>query len=664
MIVAQLLDRDRGMKEPPFLRRVRLLARRYTLWMRLLWSKGLAPGEQGLVITHAEIDRILEGRQALSEAEAAFYRGNDEARALTTAIADCEPDPKWDTLVRGFRLSGYESDLLMLCAAVELDPWLRRVYGYLHDDATMCHASQWLARALFEWPDEVRLGPDCPMAQWLLVRPGENATSPWTVDPFVIRWLHDPQAADPAMGSTVTIPSADALCLYPNELAAIERAVRSVKCDGVPLEIEIVGGAGSGKRTLAAQLCSRIREDIVAVDANGPSPREHAVRAARLARLRNAVLYWHGGESNFASVPEAAPLTLFGVQATGPAAQAGSIRRGFRLPPLTAEDRRVLWSSLAGGVAPAVIADWDLTAGEVAQAATALSGGPEAVFDTCVRLVRSEPGELFAPLPCPYQWADLVLQDNVRKHLEELENHARLRQAVLDDWGFRSLTPLGQGVSALFAGPSGTGKTMAAQVIARSLGMELYRVDLAGVINKYIGETEKRLKQVFASCERANVMLFFDEADALFGQRMQVKDAHDRFANIEIDYLLQRMEQFNGIAVLATNRKADIDRAFLRRLRFIIDFVPPGPAERYALWRKSLPERTPVGLPLAENIDWHLLAAKLNLTGADIKSAALGAAFLARQEGSTIQMKHVRGAVAREMTKQGQLLRDGELENR
>ena len=166
---------------------------------------------------------------------------------------------------------------------------------------------------------------------------------------------------------------------------------------------------------------------------------------------------------------------------------------------------------------------------------------------------------------------------------------------MLDDWGFARLTPLGRGMTALFAGPSGTGKTMAAQVLARSLGLELYRVDLAGVVNKYIGETEKHLRAVFDACERAPVLLFFDEADALFGRRTQVSDAHDRFANIEIDYLLQRMEQFDGVAVLATNRKGDLDTAFVRRLRFTIDFAPPTIAERERLWRLALedaPTRT------------------------------------------------------------------------
>jgi SpoVK/Ycf46/Vps4 family AAA+-type ATPase len=261
------------------------------------------------------------------------------------------------------------------------------------------------------------------------------------------------------------------------------------------------------------------------------------------------------------------------------------------------------------------------------------------------------------PLPCPYRWDDIVLTNHVHQHLMELEQQARLRQGVYEEWGFGRLCPMGQGITAMFAGPSGTGKTMAAQVIARSLDMELYRIDLAGVVNKYIGETEKRLKQVFDACERANVLLFFDEADALFGQRTQVKDAHDRYANIQIDYLLQRMEQFNGLAILATNRKGDLDKAFLRRIRFIVDFMQPGVTERLALWKLALLAQSPAGEELLDEIDWPLLAEKLTMSGANIKSAALSAAFLARAEGTRITMAHILHAAQREMTKHGVALR-------
>jgi SpoVK/Ycf46/Vps4 family AAA+-type ATPase len=192
--------------------------------------------------------------------------------------------------------------------------------------------------------------------------------------------------------------------------------------------------------------------------------------------------------------------------------------------------------------------------------------------------------------------------------------------------------------------------------------MKLYRVDLAGVMNKYIGETEKRLKQVFDACERSNVLLFFDEADALFGQRTQVKDAHDRFANIEIDYLLQRMEQFNGVAILATNRKGDLDKAFVRRIRFMLDFQQPGPIERLAMWRRALQPSSPSGEQLLGNVDLELLAERLNMTGSDITSAALGAAFLARAEGTHITTNHILHAARREMTKHGQVLRSGDWE--
>jgi SpoVK/Ycf46/Vps4 family AAA+-type ATPase len=185
-------------------------------------------------------------------------------------------------------------------------------------------------------------------------------------------------------------------------------------------------------------------------------------------------------------------------------------------------------------------------------------------------------------------------------------------------------------------------------------------------VSKYIGETEKNLRLVFDACERANVLLFFDEADALFGQRTQVKDAHDRFANIEIDYLLQRMEQFDGIAILATNRRGDLDTAFVRRIRFIIDFLPPGVPERRRLWTLALPAQAPDGREMLDSIDWDALAQRLDLTGADIKSAALGAAFLARSEGAgtRIAMHHVLHAARRELTKRGVVVRAGELEGK
>jgi SpoVK/Ycf46/Vps4 family AAA+-type ATPase len=264
---------------------------------------------------------------------------------------------------------------------------------------------------------------------------------------------------------------------------------------------------------------------------------------------------------------------------------------------------------------------------------------------------------LLLRLPLPYKHDELILGESVQEQLDEFEAQVRLRWDVYEDWGFERLCPNGRGIVALFAGPTGTGKTMAAQVLARKLGLELYRLDPAQVVNKYIGETEKRLKTVFDECDRAHFLLLIDECEGMFGQRFNSKDAHDRYANLEIDYLLQRLERFEGVAVLATNRKSDLDSAFLRRIRFVIDFLHPGPTERHKLWMNAIPEKSPSGADLRGDIDWDLLSEKVSLTGAEIKLAALNSAFLAYTQKQKIGMPHLLTAIRREFAKKGQTLR-------
>jgi SpoVK/Ycf46/Vps4 family AAA+-type ATPase len=309
------------------------------------------------------------------------------------------------------------------------------------------------------------------------------------------------------------------------------------------------------------------------------------------------------------------------------------------------------------------VAEWGLRPGEIEVAARTLPAGPGAVADVVRSMLATGIDDLLTRLPPGPTWDDLVLPPDTRAHLRELEAQVRYKDDVLDGWNLARLTPLGRGTTALFSGPSGTGKTMTAQVLAASLGLDCLRVDLAGVVSKYIGETEKQLRKVFEACERSPSLLFFDEADALFGKRTTVVDAHDRFANIEIDYVLQAMEQFNGLAVLATNRKGDLDPAFTRRLRFVVNFVPPGPAERQALWRACFDGAVDAeGRPLTEGIDIPHLAEKLDLTGAQIKSAALAAAFMARDAGTPITMDEVIAAAGREIEKLGKVVRAGQLE--
>ncbi|HMD96330.1 MAG TPA: ATP-binding protein [Terriglobia bacterium] len=679
------------------LNRVRLRARRRFLWMRSVWGNQPAPAP-AFAISEAEVERLLEDPAPAAAREEAFYASDAEARQLSEQInaADQEfgRDETWNWLRRQFGLSDAEVDLLATALAVETDPPIRRVFGYLQDDATAGFATPWLAARLFGWPSRTSFGPDSALLRWRLARPVDGlnnpwaVTAPWVADPHMILWLTTGPCMDPALGTVVQFfpaaESRESACLYPDELAAmlgfLERVhqrtmERTSFAARVPVEVELVGPKGAGKRTLAAQFAATLGSDLLAVDAgallgaDAPADLavERAARAVRMARLTGAALYWyntdHSNPRALRAVGAFSDFALIGASTPGaPGVIADAVRRSFALPGLTRAARISLWKNLSEEAVPPQVAEWTLAPGEVVNASHVVAAGSDAVAQACQQDLHLEASELFAPLVCPFTWDDMVLPSTLRQHLAELEQQVRLRWLVYEEWGFGRLCPLDRGITAMFAGPSGTGKTMAAQVMARSLGMRLYRVDLAGVMNKYIGETEKRLKQVFDSCERANALLFFDEADALFGQRTQVKDAHDRFANIEIDYLLQRIEQFEGVAILATNRKNDLDKAFVRRIRFIIEFMHPGPSERLALWRRVLPVRSPQGEELLDGIHWEFLAEKLALTGAEITAAALGAAFLASADGTRIGMRHVLHAARREMTKQGLVLRAGDWE--
>jgi SpoVK/Ycf46/Vps4 family AAA+-type ATPase len=251
-------------------------------------------------------------------------------------------------------------------------------------------------------------------------------------------------------------------------------------------------------------------------------------------------------------------------------------------------------------------------------------------------------------------WDDLVLPDTVAAQLVELAGQCTSRAVVYERWGFGAKLTRGRGLTALFAGPSGTGKTLAAEVLASELDLAMYRIDLAGVVSKYIGETEKNLRRVFNAAEGGGAILFFDEADALFGKRSEVRDSHDRYANIEVDYLLQRMEEYRGLAILATNRKSHIDQAFLRRLRFVIDFPLPSEELRMRIWRRAFPPDAPI-----EGVDWDVLA-RLEISGASIKSIALYAAFLAAGDGGVIGMEQLVRAAVREYSKIDRLVQPAE----
>jgi len=307
----------------------------------------------------------------------------------------------------------------------------------------------------------------------------------------------------------------------------------------------------------------------------------------------------------------------------------------------------------------------DQIIGAILSAAPGVQGGVirrERLIDSCRRQAAHNLEALATKAERPYSWDDIVLSSKTRLALQDVVAHMRRQEAVYADWDYAGKIP-GRGLHALFAGPSGTGKTMAASVIANELGLELYRIDLARIVSKYIGETEKNLSRIFDEARASNAILFFDEADALFGKRSEVKDARDRYANIEVAYLLQKMEDYEGMTILATNLDANIDDAFVRRLHFIVYFSPPHKHERKAVWKKAFPAKAPLG-----NVDFDWLGRKMEMTPAMVQNVAYHAAVFALEDAdgdaanASIEMKHIMKASFNEHEKEGRPFLEGAMQ--
>jgi len=628
----------------------RLRAQRLAQWMERLWQSGQASPDQGPAIGPAEVARLLAG-PATREAEDAFHA--EHAVALSAQVAAAEAalaaDPGWGAIQHRFGLTLEEAELLALALALELDPGLARVVAYLHDDGRLTLPTPWLSARLAGREPMPFAGAN--LRRWLLAAAGEGVapdrlTTPWQADPALAAAVASLVWADPALdGAAARIEPAAAPVLHADALAQLAELAD-------PRDAELVGPPGIGRQTLAAQHAALQGAPLLAVDLRiltdgGATPAESVIRTLRQATMTGALAYFRNAEA--AQESDWVRARTLGVPYLRGVRHPTGEAQPIVLAPLPIDARLALWRHACAAPPPEGLIVQRLTPAEITRAA--------ATGRIVKERGRRPDHALLASLPTPYAWEDLVLPADITAQLRAFETQVRLRWPVYEEWGFSRLTHLGAGISALFGGPSGTGKTMAAQVMARSLGLDLLRVDLAGVVNKYIGETEKKLREVFDACEDCGALLFFDEADALFGNRTQVKDAHDRFANIEIDYLLQRIERFDGVAILATNRRQDLDPAFVRRLRFVIEFLPPRTDERLALWERALSPQAPNGESIRGEIDFCYLSERLIMTGAEIKSTALGAAFLARAEGSRIGMRHIFTAAQREMAKQGQRLR-------
>jgi hypothetical protein len=338
-------------------------------------------------------------------------------------------------------------------------------------------------------------------------------------------------------------------------------------------------------------------------------------------------------------------------------------------PMASFAERRAAWAALAGtDQIEDVAAKFRLSIGQISEAAdiakliSSSRGEPAATpadLDLGARRASTTRlAELASRLDSPFGWGDLVIAERQLDVLHSISAYLRHRDLVLSEWGYEKTVARTQGIKVLFAGESGTGKTMAGQVLARDLGLDLFRLDLATVVSKYIGETEKNLDRVFGAAEGSNAILFFDEADALFGKRSEVRDAHDRYANIEVAYLLQKMEGYPGAVILATNFRQNMDDAFLRRLDVVVDFPFPEPEDREKIWKLVLPAPAPKNA----DIDLNFLAERFKLSGGGIRNCSLSAAFMAADAGTSIGMEHLIRAVALEYNKLGRLTLETDFE--
>lgn len=665
--------------------RLRLLLARRVLWVRTTADD--APPEPpgwpaGAVIRDAAVDRALAGEARATERE--FYRTDPAALELAAGIVNADTEaariaagldatgrrPALVALCRACGLNRFERDVLVLAAAGD-EHGFPRVFGYLHDDATLLHASRYLATALFCETDAEELAaracltPTAPLTRYALLTSPPAPGTPAALRPFAL----DPRVDDYIRGQSYPDDRVTDVLLpvsplpLPAAFAALADSLAARLAAGPVMPVQLIGGDAGDRLAVAAALADRLGRRAVRLDAGRvPSGSERAAFLRLLARetlLGRLLPYLEADPDEAAAVELAARLPVFLVLGGRHRAACDRQMLPVTVPHLPAPARSDLWSVALGtaaeglnGAVEAVAAQFEFdpqrVARAVADARTAAPGDVITADDLWAACRDQTAGALAAlarRIDPVYDWDDLILPASVASQLRDLAGHVALRGRVYGEWGFDAKMSRGRGISALFAGPSGTGKTMAAEVLARHLRLDLYRVDLAGVVSKYVGETERNLRTIFDTADRSGVILFFDEADALFGKRTEVKDSHDRFANIEINYLLQRMEEYRGLAILATNRKADLDRAFLRRLRFLIDFPFPDAGQRLRIWQRAFPPQTPLA-----GVDFAALAG-MELSGGNIRNIALDAAFLAAQAGLPVGMEQLARAARRECAK-------------
>jgi hypothetical protein len=612
-----------------------------------------------------------------------------------------QPPPAIDTLASIFGLSAFERDLVLLCASIEMDSALATRCGEALGRPQRSYITFALALAVLSDPHWSALAPLAPLRKYRLIEmePGFGLTAaPLRIHERVLHFLAGVNRLDPSLELLLqSKPYPFWAAAEHHELATtIASRVEADGADG-PL-VHLSGDDPRGQEDVAALLAEHMGRHLFILPRRSiPSPgaeTDHFIQLwSREAMLLPGLLLMQLETAGPASagrqlspaaddLMERLPGPLL-VASRDPLPQSLERYRescDVNKPDPAAQKR--LWQRALGPAsanldvhldriaeqfrlsAETIVSVARSTAGLVPQLsiveplAAQNSPDPEHLWNACRAVSRPRLEGLAEQITTgsrPAEWDDLVLPQTQKQILRQMAAQLRHRLQVYETWGFSERGRRGLGLSALFCGHSGTGKTWAAEVLAAELKLDLYRIDLSAVVSKYIGETEKNLKQVFDAAECGGVLLLFDEADALFGKRAEVKDGRDRYANMEVGYLLQRMENFGGLAILTTNLKASLDKAFQRRLRFIVDFPFPDAAQREAIWARIFPKNAPT-----KGLDLKRLA-QLNMTGGSIRNIALNAAFLAADAGRPVEMDHVLQATRLEAMKVERPLAESEI---
>jgi hypothetical protein len=607
----------------------------------------------------------------------------EQATASRAATASIEPTPALLMLADRLDLSHFERDTLLLCAAMELDPGIGQLCARAQGHTACTYPTFELALSLFDDPSWDALSPSRPLRYARLIeikRAGDRPLigSPLQADERIVGFLKGLSVMDERLSSLMRpVNPGVAPLLSATQQSVTDDILEQLKYSAAETQLpvtQLVGADSGSKTAVAQQVCAALDRHLYVIDGDTVPARIEEVETLSRLWQRESLLLPVALYVDAEDLDEGRRDSLNGLHRFL-SHEVGLIFVGARESPLklacpnaafdvakpTAGEQYDAWQACLGaavddpalgGTARALAGQYDLNLSEIRDVHKAATASPgdlatlgERLWDGCRDITRPRLDLLAHWLEPKATWDDIVLANEPMNLLRQITGQVRERHKVYDDWGFSGKMNRGFGISALFAGESGTGKTMAAEVIANDLKLNLYRIDLSAVVSKYIGETEKNLRKLFDAAEQGGAILFFDEADALFGKRSEVKDSHDRYANIEINYLLQRMETFRGLAILATNMRAALDPAFTRRLRFIVNFRFPGVQERQRIWEKALPPQVP-----RQILDYERLA-RLNVSGGNIHNIALQAAFLAAQDGETVTMPIILSAARTELRK-------------